>query len=195
MSNALVLLCLLSRVIPSHLGDRTRSSPRLHLLAENMPCVNVWAPGASNLSFRLISFRTRLACVLQLLTRCGVQFGLKNIKHEVRFMPNDDVKTPTDLVGKKIAPILEMPYLGEVMKESMDSMTPAIMSPFLTTLTATIPVSVSVPVRVSISLFVTRAPFSSLSLLSLSSLSRSRSLSLSRSRSRSRSLCSRQAHR
>eukprot|EP00288_Rhodomonas_lens_P014289 CAMPEP_0177716138 /NCGR_PEP_ID=MMETSP0484_2-20121128/14360_1 /TAXON_ID=354590 /ORGANISM="Rhodomonas lens, Strain RHODO" /LENGTH=309 /DNA_ID=CAMNT_0019228169 /DNA_START=21 /DNA_END=950 /DNA_ORIENTATION=+ len=52
--------------------------------------------------------------------RARMIFGLKNIKHEVRFMPNDDVKTPTDLVGKKIAPILEMPYLGEVMKESMD---------------------------------------------------------------------------
>jgi hypothetical protein len=33
-------------------------------------------------------------------------FGVKNIKHNLYFMANDDVATPTDLVGKKISPIL-----------------------------------------------------------------------------------------
>jgi len=70
--------------------------------------------------------------------RARMIFGLKNIKHEVRFMANDDVETPTALVGKKIAPILEIPYLNEVMRESMDivqridtdaSMGPAVLRP------------------------------------------------------------------
>ncbi|KAJ1483131.1 hypothetical protein T484DRAFT_2613304 [Baffinella frigidus] len=47
-------------------------------------------------------------------------FGMKNIKHEVRFMMNDDKETPTALVGKKIAPILQIEFLKEVMGESMD---------------------------------------------------------------------------
>uniref|UniRef100_A0A7S1DEY1 GST N-terminal domain-containing protein n=1 Tax=Hemiselmis andersenii TaxID=464988 RepID=A0A7S1DEY1_HEMAN len=47
-------------------------------------------------------------------------FGAKNIKHEVRFMANDDIDTPTKLVGKKIAPIMEIPTKNEVMMESLD---------------------------------------------------------------------------
>jgi hypothetical protein len=38
--------------------------------------------------------------------RVRVALGLKNIKHNLHFMANDDVPTPTALVGKKIAPIL-----------------------------------------------------------------------------------------
>lgn len=55
--------------------------------------------------------------------RVRVAFGLKNIKHECYFMANDDVDTPTALVGKKIAPIYERRVTdGEdtVMGESMD---------------------------------------------------------------------------
>ena len=37
--------------------------------------------------------------------RVRVALGLKNIKHNLHFMANDDVATPTALVGKKIAPI------------------------------------------------------------------------------------------
>ena len=37
--------------------------------------------------------------------RVRLALGLKNIKHNLHFLANDDVKTPTDLVGKKIAPI------------------------------------------------------------------------------------------
>jgi glutaredoxin 2 len=33
--------------------------------------------------------------------------GIKNIKHKVVFLANDDIDTPTALVGKKIAPIFE----------------------------------------------------------------------------------------
>mmetsp|Transcript_40727 Transcript_40727/g.49406 ORF Transcript_40727/g.49406 Transcript_40727/m.49406 type:complete len:325 (+) Transcript_40727:74-1048(+) len=51
--------------------------------------------------------------------RVRVALGIKNVKHEVVFMANDDVATPTALVGKKIAPIIELPD-GTVMAESMD---------------------------------------------------------------------------
>ena len=50
--------------------------------------------------------------------------GLKNVKHEVVFMANDDFATPTELCGKKIAPILEIPGTDGAepfrMTESMD---------------------------------------------------------------------------
>ena len=50
--------------------------------------------------------------------RVRLALGLKNVKHEVVFRANDDVATPTALLGKKIAPILEMN--GDVMGESLD---------------------------------------------------------------------------
>jgi glutaredoxin 2 len=37
--------------------------------------------------------------------RVRVALGLKNVKHNIHFMANDDIPTPTKLVGKKIAPI------------------------------------------------------------------------------------------
>ena len=36
------------------------------------------------------------------------QFGLKNVKYTLNFLANDDVETPTGLVGKKVAPILQV---------------------------------------------------------------------------------------
>ena len=50
--------------------------------------------------------------------RVRAALGLKNIKHQVCFMANDDVTTPTELVGKKIAPILQ--YGDVTMAESLD---------------------------------------------------------------------------
>jgi hypothetical protein len=38
--------------------------------------------------------------------RVRLAFGLKNIKHEIHFLNNDDVARPTALIGKKIAPSL-----------------------------------------------------------------------------------------
>ena len=52
--------------------------------------------------------------------RVRLGLGLKNVKHEVVFMANDDVKTPTALIGKKIAPIYELPDENFIMGESMD---------------------------------------------------------------------------
>jgi glutaredoxin 2 len=46
--------------------------------------------------------------------------GIKNIKHNIHFMANDDISTPTKLVGKKIAPIFVFPEDDVVMAESMD---------------------------------------------------------------------------
>lgn len=52
--------------------------------------------------------------------RVRLAFGLKNIKHEVYFLANDDIDTPTELVGKKIAPIYENKGEDLVMMESLD---------------------------------------------------------------------------
>eukprot|EP01035_Chromulina_nebulosa_P020165 gene20165-26179_t len=56
--------------------------------------------------------------------RVRLAFGLKNIKHEIRFLANDDIPTPTKLIGKKIAPIFEYksndPSKSFVMPESLD---------------------------------------------------------------------------
>jgi len=52
--------------------------------------------------------------------RVRLALGIKNVKHKLYFMANDDVPTPTSLVGKKIAPIFEFPEDGIVMPESMD---------------------------------------------------------------------------
>ena len=37
--------------------------------------------------------------------RVRVALGIKNVKHQVVFLQNDDIPTPTKLIGKKIAPI------------------------------------------------------------------------------------------
>jgi hypothetical protein len=37
--------------------------------------------------------------------RVRLVLGIKNVKHNLYFMANDDIPTPTSLVGKKIAPI------------------------------------------------------------------------------------------
>jgi len=52
--------------------------------------------------------------------RVRLALGLKNIKHNVNFMANDDIPTPTKLVGKKIAPIFALPLDNLVMGESLD---------------------------------------------------------------------------
>lgn len=49
--------------------------------------------------------------------RVRLGLGYKGIKHNLIFMGNDDIPTPTALVGKKIAPILEMKDDGTVMPE------------------------------------------------------------------------------
>ena len=52
--------------------------------------------------------------------RVRVALGLKNVKHEVRFMANDDIQTPTALIGKKIAPIFQWNEANVCMGESLD---------------------------------------------------------------------------
>jgi glutaredoxin 2 len=59
--------------------------------------------------------------------RVRFALGLKNIKHRVNFLANDDVSLPTSLVGKKIAPIFEWPASASIggdpvppMPESLD---------------------------------------------------------------------------
>jgi glutaredoxin 2 len=52
--------------------------------------------------------------------RVRAVFGLKNIKHNLFFLANDDVITPTNLIGKKISPIYEWKSSGICMPESLD---------------------------------------------------------------------------
>jgi len=52
--------------------------------------------------------------------RVRVALGLKNVKFNLHFLANDDVYTPTKLVGKKIAPIFEWREADVCMAESMD---------------------------------------------------------------------------
>jgi len=52
--------------------------------------------------------------------RVRLALGMKNVKHLIHFLANDDVATPTNLVGKKIAPIFELPEDKLVMMESLD---------------------------------------------------------------------------
>jgi len=50
--------------------------------------------------------------------RVRLALGLKGVKHQLVFMGNDDVETPTALIGKKIAPIWEDE--DGAMAESLD---------------------------------------------------------------------------
>lgn len=50
--------------------------------------------------------------------RVRFALGVKNIKHTVHFLANDDIPTPTALVGKKICPIFQ--WKDICMAESID---------------------------------------------------------------------------
>lgn len=53
--------------------------------------------------------------------RVRLALGIKNVKFNTVFLANDDVQTPTALVGKKIAPIFEYSSGGiKAMPESLD---------------------------------------------------------------------------
>jgi len=43
--------------------------------------------------------------------RVRLALGVKNVKHNVHFLQNDDIPTPTKLIGKKISPI----FVSEVV--------------------------------------------------------------------------------
>lgn len=52
--------------------------------------------------------------------RVRLAFGLKNIKHEIRFLANDDIPTPTSLIGKKAVPIFEIPPSSTASDHGME---------------------------------------------------------------------------
>mmetsp|Transcript_30125 Transcript_30125/g.67936 ORF Transcript_30125/g.67936 Transcript_30125/m.67936 type:complete len:298 (-) Transcript_30125:192-1085(-) len=52
--------------------------------------------------------------------RVRLAMGVKNVKHLIHFLANDDIATPTALVGKKIAPIFALPEDDFIMMESLD---------------------------------------------------------------------------
>jgi len=47
--------------------------------------------------------------------RVRLALGFKNIKHNLVFMANDDIHTPTAMVGKKIAPIMVSPQCIDIV--------------------------------------------------------------------------------
>jgi hypothetical protein len=49
--------------------------------------------------------------------RVRVALGVKNIKHNLHFMANDDKILPTELVGKKIAPIFVSSFVLKKVKD------------------------------------------------------------------------------
>jgi len=52
--------------------------------------------------------------------RVRFALGVKNVKHLINFLANDDVNTPTKLIGKKMSPIFEIPEDNLIMAESLD---------------------------------------------------------------------------
>eukprot|EP00543_Licmophora_paradoxa_P005642 CAMPEP_0202446142 /NCGR_PEP_ID=MMETSP1360-20130828/4752_1 /ASSEMBLY_ACC=CAM_ASM_000848 /TAXON_ID=515479 /ORGANISM="Licmophora paradoxa, Strain CCMP2313" /LENGTH=300 /DNA_ID=CAMNT_0049062579 /DNA_START=104 /DNA_END=1006 /DNA_ORIENTATION=+ len=52
--------------------------------------------------------------------RVRLALGIKNVKYNLKFMANDDTKTPNKLVGRKIAPIFKLPQDNLIMAESLD---------------------------------------------------------------------------
>lgn len=54
--------------------------------------------------------------------RVRLALGVKNIKHELIWLANDDFDTPTSLIGKKAVPIF-VPPDGKPMGESLDIVT------------------------------------------------------------------------
>lgn len=52
--------------------------------------------------------------------RVRLALGIKNVKHNLHFLMNDDISTPTKLIGKKIAPIFVLPEDDLIMGESLD---------------------------------------------------------------------------
>lgn len=52
--------------------------------------------------------------------RVRLALGKKNIKYEIHYLANDDVATPTSLIGKKMVPIFEYKPKGILMGESLD---------------------------------------------------------------------------
>ena len=50
--------------------------------------------------------------------RVRLALGIKNVKHNIHFLQNDDIPTPTKLIGKKIAPIFVSKYVIFMMLES-----------------------------------------------------------------------------
>jgi len=98
-------------------GGRTGGTRRVTAMAAASPSV-VSSPPARVVLDELPKVYAYDHCPYCVRVRLGL--GLKNVKHEVVFMANDDIKTPTGLIGKKIAPIFEIPDEQLIMGESMD---------------------------------------------------------------------------
>ena len=52
--------------------------------------------------------------------RARMILGLAGVEHDLAFLQNDDARTPTRLIGKKVLPILEDAAAGVAIGESLD---------------------------------------------------------------------------
>jgi glutaredoxin 2 len=136
-----LLLCITSTYTDALLTTRaTRTALRLssEVVSEQPPSTSGSSSSTANLTIekfekppRLIPEDPSLIPTLYQYDHCPfcvrvrLALGFKNIKHNLVFMANDDVHTPTAMVGKKVAPIMRFPSANAddedlIMKESMD---------------------------------------------------------------------------
>lgn len=117
-----LLLSVTSTYTDALLTTRTtRTALRLssEVVSEQSPSTSGQSPSIPNLTIekfekppRLIPEDPSLIPTLYQYDHCPfcvrvrLALGFKNIKHNLVFMANDDVHTPTAMVGKKVAPIM-----------------------------------------------------------------------------------------
>ncbi len=63
--------------------------------------------------------------------RVRLALGIKNVKHNVHFLQNDDINTPTKLIGKKIAPIFVSEFLLTLLYDFVVAKVEALCSIFV----------------------------------------------------------------
>jgi len=106
-------------VSPSCVVARTA----LYSTAESAPVTNAPTTSAFEKPPRVIRDQLPVVYVYDhcpFCVRVRLAMGMKNVKHNIVFLANDDIPTPTALVGKKVAPIFALPEDDLIMGESLD---------------------------------------------------------------------------
>lgn len=105
-------------VVPSRTGIVTPSTSTTFTLAASTTEASPFTQGE-----RIVRDELPIVYVYDhcpFCVRVRLALGIKNVKHLVNFLANDDIPTPTKLIGKKIAPIFEIPEDDFIMGESLD---------------------------------------------------------------------------
>lgn len=98
LSLFLLSVSMISAFVPTSLTGRALSSLQLSTVVEN----------AYTKPERVVLDQLPTVYVYDhcpFCVRVRIALGVKNVKHNIHFMANDDVATPTALIGKKISPI------------------------------------------------------------------------------------------